>query len=234
MMVVLTGAAALAVSAAERAPNFRLEGVDGQTYELKQAAQEARVVVVDFWDSGCKPCKQYMPHLQTFYEVYRPAGLALLVVARDTALTVSKVKPMVAAEKWTFPVLYDTDQKVSQAYHVKVSPVTFVISCNGEILYQHTGYKPGQEKELEAAIVKALGLSEEDVARLYAQRESAAEEAAAATAGTESAEEAEAAAPEGEGAEETAVGDDAGETDAQQPTGEAGRAGGEPLPCRDS
>ena len=86
-----------------------------------------------------------MPHLQTYYEVYQAAGLEVVVIARDTTLTVSKVKPMVAAEGWTFPVLYDTGQKVSNAYHVKYSPVTFVVSNKGEILFQHAGYKPGQE-----------------------------------------------------------------------------------------
>lgn len=170
--------------AAERVPNFKLEGVDGETYELKAIAKDCKVVLIDFWDSSCKPCRKMMPHLQTYYEVYQPAGLEVVVIARDTTLTVSKVKPLVAAEGWTFPVLYDTEQKVSKAYHVKYSPVSFVVSNKGEILFQHAGYKPGQEKDLEAAIIKGLGLTEEEVEKLYAEHgeddpEETAEEVAA-------------------------------------------------------
>src|SRR4030042_5951598 len=105
---IVIAAAVLTAVAAERVPNFKLEGVDGKTYELKEIARDCQVILIDFWDSGCKPCRKMMPHLQTYYEVYQPAGLEVVVIARDTALTMSKVKPLVTAEGWTFPVLYDT------------------------------------------------------------------------------------------------------------------------------
>jgi cytochrome c biogenesis protein CcmG/thiol:disulfide interchange protein DsbE len=167
-MLLLAGVLYVA-SAAERVPNFKLEGVDGKTYELKEVAKDAKAILIDFWEVNCKPCKKLMPHLQTYCEVYGPAGLKVLVISRDTTITISKVKPFVASEKWTFPVLYDPDHKVSQALNVKFAPVTFVLNNKGEIQYQHSGFKPGQEKELEDAIVKALGLSEKEVKELYAK-----------------------------------------------------------------
>jgi len=174
--------------AADRVPNFKLEGVDGKTYELKVIAKDCKVILIDFWDSSCKPCRKMMPHLQTYYEVYQPAGLEVVVIARDTTLTVSKVKPLVAAEGWTFPVLYDTEQKVSKAYHVKYSPVSYVVSNKGEILFQHAGYKPGQENALEEAVIKGLGLTEEEVEKLYAEHneEDSAETAEKAASGEDS------------------------------------------------
>jgi cytochrome c biogenesis protein CcmG/thiol:disulfide interchange protein DsbE len=176
LFLIGVGAAAFA---AEHAPNFKLEGVDGKTYELKEVAKTSKLIIVDFWEVNCKPCKKSMPHLQSFYDVYKPAGLQVLVISRDTALTIAKVKPFVATEKWTFPVLYDPDLKTSQSYQVKFAPVTFLINAKGEILYQHSGYKPGDEKELEKAIITALGLTAEEVEKLYKDAEKApAEEAA--------------------------------------------------------
>jgi len=195
---VFIAAVLLPAAAAERVPNFKLEGVDGKTYELKAIAKDCKVVLIDFWDSSCKPCRKMMPHLQTYYEVYQPAGLEVVVIARDTTLTVSKVKPLVAAEGWTFPVLYDTEQKVSQVYHVKYSPVSFVVSNKGEILFQHAGYKPGQEKDLEKAVIEGLGLTEEEVAELYSEHD----EDSAETVEEVAADEDSTAAPE-----ETAPGD---------------------------
>ena len=168
VFVLLAGVLYVA-SAAERVPNFKLEGVDGKTYELKAVARDAKAILIDFWEVNCKPCKKLMPHIQAFHEVYGPAGLKVLVISRDTTITLSKVKPFVASEKWTFPVLYDPDHKVSSALNVKFAPVTYVLNNRGEVQYHHTGFKPGQEKELEEAIVKGLGLSEEEVKALYAK-----------------------------------------------------------------
>jgi peroxiredoxin len=165
LVLLFAGWSALA---AERVANFKLKGVDGEAYELKDVAADSRAILIDFWSTNCKPCKKLMPHLQTFYEVYAPAGLEVLVISRDTTLTVSKVKPTVAAEGWTFPVLYDTDLKVSDAYHVRFAPVTFLINNKGEVLFHHSGFKPGQEKDYEEEIISALELTEEQVEELYA------------------------------------------------------------------
>lgn len=179
LFVLSLSASALA---ATRVPNFKLEGVDGKTYELKEVAGNNKLVLIDFWEVSCKPCKKLMPHLQSLYDIYKPAGFQLIVISRDTSLTMTKVKPYVAAEKWTFPVLYDPDQVTSKAYQVKFSPVTFLINSKGEILFQHSGFKPGDEKEYEKSIIAALELSEEDVAKLYSDagktKDAVAEEAA--------------------------------------------------------
>ncbi|OPX21972.1 MAG: hypothetical protein B1H03_05570 [Planctomycetales bacterium 4484_113] len=157
---------AAASYAAERAANFRLTGVDGKTYELKQVASKGKAVLLNFWEVNCKPCKQEMPQIQRIYETYQPAGLRVLVISRDTSLTLSRVKPFVASQKWDFPVLLDPELKVSKDYHVKFSPVNILISAKGEILYRHNGYKPGNEDELERAVVKALKLTSDEVTKL--------------------------------------------------------------------
>lgn len=168
LALVLLGSASLA---AERAANFHLKAVDGKSYELKLVAKDAKAVLLNFWEVNCKPCKQEMPHIQRLFETYRPAGLRVLVVSRDTSLTISRVKPFAASQKWSFPVLLDPELKVSTDYHVKFAPVNILVSARGEILYRHNGYKPGNEEELEKAVVKALKMTPEEIARLKAAYE---------------------------------------------------------------
>ena len=50
------------------APDFRMTTFDGQTFNL--AEHRGKVVVVNFWGSWCKPCREEMPALQAAYERY--------------------------------------------------------------------------------------------------------------------------------------------------------------------
>jgi len=152
--------------AVERAVNFKLRGVDGKTYELKELAKQAKAILLNFWEVNCKPCQKEMPEIVRLFKTYEPAGLKLVLISRDTELTVSRVAPMVASQKWDFPVLLDTELKVSQMYNVKFSPVNILISNKGEILFRLNGYKAGNEKEIEEAIIKALKLSKQKVDEL--------------------------------------------------------------------
>ena len=57
----------------------------------------------------------------------------------------------------SYPVLLDLDFTVSDTYTNFVVPHTLVIDRKGIVRYVHTGFEPGEEKQYEAALVKALG-----------------------------------------------------------------------------
>jgi len=155
-----------ASNSAEKAGNFKLTGVDGKTYELKAVAKDAKLILLNFWEVNCKPCQKEMPEIVRLYKTYEPVGLKLLLVSRDTELTIPRVAPMVASQKWDFPVLLDPGLKVSQIYNVKFSPVNILITNKGEILLRLEGYAPGNIDELEKKVISVLGLTEEEVKKL--------------------------------------------------------------------
>jgi len=159
-------ALAPASKSAEKAANFKLIGVDGKTYELKAVAKDSKLILLNFWEVNCKPCQKEMPEIVRLYKTYEPAGLKLLLVSRDTELTIPRVAPMVASQKWDFPVLLDPELKVSQLYNVKFSPVNILITNKGEILLRLEGYAPGNIDELEKKVISALALNEDDVKKL--------------------------------------------------------------------
>jgi len=47
----------------------------------------------------------------------------------------------------TFPILFDTDSKVSKLYAVSGMPSTVIVDRKGNLRYLHRGYKPGDENE---------------------------------------------------------------------------------------
>ena len=67
----------------------------------------------------------------------------------------SKVKPKVNALLWDYEVYCDPNGDLKRAMGVGSVPHTFLLNKNKEIVYQHTGYKDGDEYDLFKKI-KAL------------------------------------------------------------------------------
>ena len=142
--------------AGDNAPSFELKDLNGKKVSSKKLLKDNKLVLIDFWEVGCKPCNELMPHLQDYADEFKKKGLSVVIISRDKALTQSQVGPFFTSNKYTFPVLLDGDQAVSRSFGVKASPATFIITPEGKMLLQHFGYKSGQEKEIRQVIVDYL------------------------------------------------------------------------------
>lgn len=136
-------------SAATKAPDFELKDLDGKKAALEDLLDESKLLLIDFWQVGCKPCNELLPHLQDYYDEYEEDGLQVVIISRDTALTLSQVEPFFKSNDYSFRVLLDTELDVSKDYGVKASPATFIITPEGNLIYRHYSYKSGQEQEIE-------------------------------------------------------------------------------------
>ena len=150
LAIVLAAAApAQAVPAANAvAPDFTLRGADGRNVRLDEL--RGQVVLVNFWATWCGPCREEMPRLESLYEKYRKSGFVLLGVNVDddpnAALSTA------AKLKVSFPVLLDTDKKVSKLYDLNTMPSTVVIDRDGKMRFLHRGYRAGTEADYEQRI----------------------------------------------------------------------------------
>ena len=149
---MLLAAAAITASAAVQpsatAPDFTLRSVGGAN--LRLAEQRGQVVLVNFWATWCGPCRQEMPHLNRLYDKYRSAGFVLLGVNIDD-------DPRAAADLAAklgvhFPVLLDTDKRVSRAYDMSAMPATLLIDRDGRVRHIHRGYRDGVERTYEEQV----------------------------------------------------------------------------------
>lgn len=138
------------------APDFELKDLQGDEYALEDLLEECNLLVIDFWQVGCKPCNELLPHLQEYYDEYREEGVEIVIISRDTCLTLAQVEPFFVSHEYTFRVLLDSELDVSNDYGVKSSPATFVINPDEELVFQHYGYKSGQEEEILEAIESYL------------------------------------------------------------------------------
>lgn len=134
------------------APDFTLRSLDGPNQRLSE--QRGDVVLINFWASWCGPCRQEMPLLDELNRKYEPMGFKMfgINVEEDS----SAAEQMLSEVGVGFPILFDPDNKVSEAYRVIAMPTTVVINRDGEVSYVHHGYKPGDEQKYQEAIRKAI------------------------------------------------------------------------------
>ena len=147
-LAALAPACAATTVANAIAPDFTLRAADGRNVRLDEL--RGQVVLVNFWATWCGPCREEMPRLDTLYQKYRKSGFVLLGVNVDddpkTALaTMAKLNV-------SFPVLLDTDKKVSKLYDLNTMPSTIVIDRDGKMRFLHRGYRAGTESDYEQQI----------------------------------------------------------------------------------
>jgi len=145
-----------------KAADFSLKDLNGEEVQLSELLGEAPIVI-NFWATWCKPCMKELPHLNQIFLDYRERGVKVLAISEDSPWSVSKVKSTVSGNRFEFMVLLDTNGEVMRRYGLLGTPYTFVLSPEGEILYKHFGYRPGDEDSLRKEIDRALAPDEEGV-----------------------------------------------------------------------
>jgi peroxiredoxin len=152
VLAAAAGDANASLAAAARAPDFTLPAVGGANLRLQE--QRGRVVLVNFWATWCGPCRVEMPHLNRLYEKYRAAGFVLLGVNIDDEPR--KAADLAAKLGLRFPVLLDSEKKVSRLYDLSAMPSTVLIDRDGRVRYIHRGYRDGYEDIYEKQIRELL------------------------------------------------------------------------------
>jgi peroxiredoxin len=142
--------------------DFELKDLAGKDVSLDDLLDDSSLLVLAFWEVGCVPCTEQLTHFQAYSEEYEDQGVQFVVISATTSMLLSKVEPFFKSMDFTFRVLEDVDREVTTDYGIKAPPAVFVISPDKDMLYQHYGYKTGQEKEVKAVIDEFLKKNSDD------------------------------------------------------------------------
>jgi peroxiredoxin len=115
------------------------------------------VHVLMFWATRC-PCFPELTELQQIYDRLRDRGLNIYAISVDGPGSMARVPGIVAQERWTFPVLYDTDTRILARYNPKGDiPFWVILDAEGNVLQSHQGYMKGDFDAFEDFILDELG-----------------------------------------------------------------------------
>lgn len=110
---------------------------------------KGRVVLVEFFETGCVPCKRTLPHIQALHERYTARGLTVVCVSPEAA----PVLTAFAREGgYTMPIACDTAKAIIGAYNVQQYPSSVVVDRDGKIAFV------GKPMSVDDPLEKALGL----------------------------------------------------------------------------
>jgi peroxiredoxin len=119
------------------APDFSLKTLEGNVFRLSE--QRGRLVLFNFFATWCGPCQQELPHLNRIWGEFRTNdAFSMLVIAREES--VETVTGFRAKKGYQFPLAADPDGAVYNRFAQERIPRTYLISRDGTILYQCTGY----------------------------------------------------------------------------------------------
>lgn len=117
----------------DRAPDFGLPTIDGQTVELSEL--KGQPVLVNFWATWCGPCVMEMPYLQAASE---EKGAEVEFIAINLGEDVGKVSQFAQGRGLSFTIALDT-KKTGEAYNIRYIPTTFLIDEQGVIRHIKIG-----------------------------------------------------------------------------------------------
>ncbi|HLM09186.1 MAG TPA: TlpA disulfide reductase family protein [Thermoleophilaceae bacterium] len=145
---------ALARGEREPAPALDLPVLDGEG-SGSLSDHRGKVVVLNFWGSWCRPCRNESPLLQRWHRRMLPKGGTVLGV--DILDTTPDALAFIERYDLRYPMLKDKDGDSLESYGVIAYPETFVIDRRGRIAAAQRG--PVDDEFMRTEVAPLLGES---------------------------------------------------------------------------
>ena len=112
---------------------FTAQDKDGKIHSEKDV--KGKYVLIDFWASWCKPCKDEIPHLKKLYNQYKAQGFDIVSISMDSKqhewLSYIDKNPM----PWLS--LIGEGQTLSDRYGIQFIPFNLICDEQGNVIHKN-------------------------------------------------------------------------------------------------
>lgn len=135
----------------------QLKNLHGKIQSYSIITQKDSLVLVCFWSINSELSIAALNAINVNYERWQSAvKFRLMIVSIDEGKALSKVRPMVNMNDWTFDVFTDINGDLRKALDANNLPESMIIK-NGKLVYQQSGYETGSENYLFQKILTISG-----------------------------------------------------------------------------
>lgn len=138
-------------------PSIDIKTLDGKTVNIQDYVGKGKITVISFWATWCSPCKRELDAINEIYPDWQEEfDVELIAITIDDARALAKVPAIIETKGWEYTVLSDAKEDLKKALNFQTVPQTFLVDQEGNIVFTHSGYSPGDEIELEEEIAKLV------------------------------------------------------------------------------
>ena len=113
--------------------------------------KDSRFTLVDFWYSGCGPCRAQFKSLKNLYNQFSNKGFEIVGISVDRSTDKKKWEDIIINDKLVWQQYWDTDGKDSRRLSINAFPTNFLIDNTGKIIAKNISLG-----ELEEVLSKSL------------------------------------------------------------------------------
>ena len=118
-------------------PAIAIKATTSDGKEITLDRYRGKVLLLDFWASWCKPCRQEMPNVKKVYNDFNGNGFEILGISLDESS--AKFRGYVDEQDISWPQIFDGkgwNSQVGKLYAVNSIPATFLLDRKGKIRYR--------------------------------------------------------------------------------------------------
>src|SRR5262245_15521913 len=134
----------------ESAPAFNVTSLDGQKLNLQKL--QGKVVVLNFWSTGCVPCNYEMAGLNTLVNELKDKDVVFVAFATDKA---KELREFLKTNAFYYQIIPNAET-VHEKYDIKFRPTHIVLNREGKLMRRITDGGINRLKRLRALINYAL------------------------------------------------------------------------------